>query len=132
MFIKITTLNGGSQLIRTSKIIRFRPTFGSFEPPDASTIDYDKRIYSADTPETIANKIGAELPLAALTTPNNLILFVDAGKVDDIAEPIPGHHHPKARCVIGLSGVRAQVKETPKQARSKIEQAMGRSDAPSA
>ncbi|MDA7945952.1 MAG: hypothetical protein MPJ78_00580 [Hyphomicrobiaceae bacterium] len=132
MFIKITTLNGGNQLIRTSKIVRFRPTFGSFEPPNASVIDYKKRIYSADTPATIANKIGTDLPLAELTTPNNLVLFIDAGKVDDIADPIPGHHHPKARSVIGLSGVRAQVRETPNQAKRKIEEALDGSDAPSA
>ena len=136
MFTEIATLNGGTQLIRTSTIIRFRPSFGSFEPQNASVIDYaDQRLFSADSPEIIAEKIGANLPLAALTTPNNLSLFVDAAKVIDIASPISEHHHPRARSVIGLSlsgqhrTVRAQLRETPNQARRKVDQAIHQSDA---
>jgi hypothetical protein len=126
MFTEIATLNGGTQLIRTDTIIRFRPSFGSFEPPDATVLDYaNKRFYSADSPEAIVEKIGAGLAIAALTTPNDLPLYVDAAKVIDIASPIPGHHHPRARSVIRLEpDIRAQVRETPNQAKRIISEAL--------
>ncbi len=132
MFTEIATLNGGTQLIRTDTIIRFRPSFGSFEPPDATVLDYAKqRIYSADSPESIVEKIGSGLAIAELTTPNKLPLYVDAAKVIDIALPVPEHHNPKARAVIRLGSdilgpnVRAQIRETPKQALRKISEALG-------
>jgi hypothetical protein len=126
MFTEIATLNGGTQLIRTDTIIRFRPSFGSFEPPSATTLDYAKqRLYSADSPEAIVEKIGTGLAIAALTTPNDLPLYVDAAKVIDIATPIAGNHHPRARSVIRLEpNIRAQVRETPSQAQRKIAEAM--------
>lgn len=127
MFTEISILNGGTQLIRTDTIIRFRPSFGSFEPPNATALDYAKqRLYSADSPEKIVEKIGSALAIAALTTPNKLPLYVDAAKVIDIASPIPEHHHPKARAVIRLEpNIRVQVRETPKQAERKIAEALG-------
>jgi hypothetical protein len=127
MFTEIATLNGGTQLIRTDTIIRFRPSFGSFEPPDATVLDYaNQRLYSADSPGAIVEKIGTGLAIAELTTPNKLPLYVDAAKVIDIALPVPEHHHPKARSVIRLRpNIRAQVRETPKQAQRKISEALG-------
>jgi len=131
MFTEIATLNGGTQLVRTSTIIRFHPSFGSFEPADASVIDYDdQRLYSADSLEAIVEKIGGERPLAGLTTPNDLPLYVDASKVIDIAMPIPGNHHPRARSIIRLSpGGRSQLRETTNQARREIERALNLVDA---
>ncbi len=129
MFIQVSTLNGGVQAIRTDTIVRFRPSHGPFEPQNATVIDYgDQRFLSADSSDEVAQNIGSELPLARLTTPNNLDLFVNASKVIDIAEPISGVHHPRARAVVRLTGtakdVRAQVRETFNQARTKVEQAL--------
>jgi len=133
MFTEITTLNGALQLIRTATIIRFRPTFGSYEPTKATVVTYANQIlYSADKPEKIASNIGNKLSIAKLSTPNKLSLYIDAAKVIDIAEPIPEHHHPRARSVIRLIGrnpaIRAQLRETVKQARSKIDKALDQPD----
>lgn len=130
MFIGIKDLVGSKRNISAKAIYRFRPTFGDSEPMDATMIDLvTKRIYSRTDPKKLLSKIEQSNPMALLTTPVGLPVWVSADRVIDVAKPIKNLHHDKAKAVVtihvhGNESVDQQVTETVQRASKIISQSL--------
>lgn len=130
MLINAKDLNGSKIAINTSKVIRLRAAYGPHEPKKSITVDLEgKRISVSDKLSDLVDRVREHEPLAELTTPVGLSVFVAAERAVDIQKPSDINHHPAAKAVVAIhvsqkTVIHQQVTESVTKARDIINDAL--------
>lgn len=126
MFVDVQLVGGSNFSIRIDSIIRLRPTHGTTEPMDATMVEIAERtICSSEPAVVIVERIAHSTPMARLTTPVGVRVYISANKVTDIANADSMLHHESAQAVVTVAGQQQQVTETRDHAREVIQAALG-------
>ncbi len=119
---KISTVNGegvivnlkgsGTQAVLFSEVWRIRKAFASDEPAGTTVIDFaNNRLFVATPLASLVEDIGKRVALSQFTAPNGATVYMAAGRITDISNPLPGLHNPLSKAVIGTRDGAQQVLE---------------------
>lgn len=98
MMVEVSDLSGNKAFINSETLIRIRPSFGDYEPPETALIDFvSDRIFTGMTLGEVSARFSPFARLAKLRSPADTPVLLNADAIAAVKAPNPILHHPNAR-----------------------------------
>jgi hypothetical protein len=129
MLVSFPRVDGQPVSIDAGAVLWCRPTLLADEPKNATMIHYSgggtySTLYTIDNHAAVRAKLAPHARLATFTNPMDISVSVGATRVNPVLPASPQLDPPSARAALIVGGKRLAVRETPEEARQRINAAL--------